>query len=128
MLKKILLVTLALMLVVVFSGVASAHFVHIHQDGADYQFAFVGQYATGENIAQIEQSSDSTINVALVVQQGSWCHADIDQVDASLLNFALVEQSDGTLYNVLSIEEKINELMGMYYYWWEFDCYDCPPC
>lgn len=126
MLKKILLVTLALMLVVVFSGVASAHWVSITQSDADYNFAFVGQYSVGFNHAEIDQSSDSELNVALVVQQGSWCEASVIQEDSSLLNFALVEQGDGTLGPLLTIEEKINELAGMYYYW--VVCFDCPPC
>ena len=117
MLKKILLVTLALMLVVGFSGAASAHWVSICQDGAEYQFAFVGQYSTGFNSCQIVQSSDSEVNCALVVQQGTWCDAEVTQTDAYLLNFALVEQSDGCLYNVLTIEEKIDELADMYYFW-----------
>ena len=126
--RKFLIVSLALMLVLGLSGAALAHYASIDQEG-EYNFAFVGQYGNqycGVDITQ-QGPSDASVNVALVVQQGTWCHAAVGQ-SACFLNFALVEQSDGSPgYEVLTIEDKINELAGMYYYW--VVCFECPePC
>jgi hypothetical protein len=120
MLKRLLLVTLALMLVLGLSGVGLAHYCSITQDSAEYNFAFVGQYSTGDNEVDICQDA-TQVNATVVVQQGIVCDAEVGQ-SACFLNFALVEQSDGALYDVLTIEEKIDELVGMYEDW----CDTCP--
>lgn len=127
MLKKILPVTLALVLVVVFCGVASAHYCKIEQRNGDYNFAFVGQYDDFHNFTEIRQHTvPAVVNTAVVVQTtiGDACDADIRQ-DGSFLNFAFVEQSDTDVWGSwLTIEEKIVELAGMYY-----DYVVCPdPC
>lgn len=117
MLKKILLVTVALVLVVVFSGVASAHYAKIVQQNADYNFAFVGQYDDLHNYTEISQEAAQEVNCAVVVQatQDDACDADLFQ-SSSLLNFAFVEQSDEDVWaSWLTIEEKIVELYGMYF-------------
>lgn len=113
--RKFLIVTLALMLVLGLSGVALAHSVTIIQD-ALYNFAFVGQYDDFDCDASVDQLGPAEVNAAVVVQTAPDAIATIDQ-SALLLNFALVEQTDTDVWTGwLTIEQKVEELADMFYF------------
>ena len=109
MLRRLLAVTLVLMLALGLSGVAFAMLVNISQD-ADYNFAFVGQHGGTRNIVTILQAASGLSNVAMVVQTAPDCEAYVTQT-GGVVSFALVEQIDShnapTGVKVMDIQTKI---------------------
>jgi len=89
--RKFLIVTLTLMLVLGLSGVALAdNDLYLNQNGS-YNVALVGQVAEDfDNRAYIDQNGDD-LNFTMLMQAGKYNYGDVDQYNASL-NVALTEQ------------------------------------
>jgi len=76
----------------------------------------VGQYDDDHCNASVEQFGPADVNCAVVVQTAPDADAYVNQY-ASVLNFALVEQTDTDIWSGwLTIEQKIEELADMYYF------------
>lgn len=110
MLKRVLAVTLGLMLVLGLSGLALASLneANVIQTG-DWNFTFVGQYSDTWNDAYIEQQG-AVVDCAVVVQVSPDNYAQVTQgVHATSVGVALIEQTDPCTYpNVWhTLQEKI---------------------
>lgn len=118
MLKRLLLLTLALMFVLGLSGAASAMLVNLTQSGS-YNFAFVGQYGTGNNEANITQQDSPTVNTLFLVQVAPDNVANVTQQTSAFLNIALIDQSDASVNpDWHDIQSKIEWAIDVYYTDW----------
>jgi len=111
--RKFLIVTVALMLVLGLSGVALAENVLELDQTGDMNFALVGQYAPDFNTATINQEG-LDVNLLVLVQTSPDNFADVDQgvFDGSVC-IGLIEQAavDASLVytadDLVTIEEKV---------------------